>query len=138
MCFHCYICELYTIISNYLCYVLTALDCFMSHYNCCTYVRQNCGILYRCCSLHKIIFCPFKRYSLILYGKVVIGLKVYVRKSHGGLGLVHILSRLHAFKLKFIPEYWYYDSHSCFWIANVFLEEFNIFDILNSYSFLCM
>ena len=87
-------------------------------------MRQNCGILYRCCSLHKIIYRPFKRHSLILYGKVVIGLKVilYLRKSQGGLGLVHILSRLHAFRLRFIHEYLYYDRHSCFRIANVFFR----------------
>ena len=47
--------------------------------------------------------------------------RLYLRKSYGGLGLVHILSRLHAFKLRFIHKYLYYDSHSCFRIANVFL-----------------
>ena len=64
--------------------------------------------------------------------------KLYLRKSQGGLGLVHILSRLHAFRLRFIHEYLYYDSHSCFRIANLFIEEFITFDILNSYSFLCL
>ena len=39
---------------------------------------------------------------------------LYLRKSQGGLGLVHILSRLHAFRLRFIHEYLYYDRHSCF------------------------
>ena len=63
---------------------------------------------------------------------------LYLRKSYGGLGLVHILSILHAFRLRFIHEYLLYDSHSCFRIANVFLEEFITLDILNSYSFLCM
>ena len=63
---------------------------------------------------------------------------LYLRKSQGGLGLVHILSRLHAFRLRFIHEYLYYDRHSCFRIANVFLEEFITLDILNSYSFLCL
>ena len=45
---------------------------------------QNCGILYRCCSLHKIKYRPFKGHSLILYGKVVIGLKViyYIYVNH--------------------------------------------------------
>ena len=62
--------------------------------------------------------------------------RLYLRKSYGGLGLVHILSRLHAFRLRCIHEYLYYDSHSCFRIANVFLEEFITLDILNSYSFL--
>ena len=45
---------------------------------------------------------------------------LYLCKAHGGLGLVHILSRLHAFRLRFIHEYLYYDRHSCFRIANVF------------------
>ena len=63
---------------------------------------------------------------------------LYLRKSHGGLGLVHFLSRLHAFRLRFIHEYLYYDRHSCFRIANVFLEEFITLDIRNSYSFLCL
>ena len=63
---------------------------------------------------------------------------LYLRKSQGGLGLVHILSRLHAFRLRFIHEYLYYDRHSCFRIANVFLEEFITLDILNSYYFLCL
>ena len=44
---------------------------------------------------------------------------LYLRKSHGGLGFVHILSRLHVFILRFIHEYLYYDRHSCFRIANV-------------------
>ena len=44
---------------------------------------------------------------------------LYLCKSQGGLGLVHILSRLHAFRLRFIHEYLYYDRHSCFRIANV-------------------
>ena len=47
---------------------------------------------------------------------------LYIRKSPGGLGLVHILSRLHAFRLRFIYEYLYYDRHSCFRIANVFFR----------------
>ena len=47
---------------------------------------------------------------------------LYSCKSHGGLGLVHILSRLHAFRLRFIHEYLYYDRHSCFMIANVFFR----------------
>ena len=47
---------------------------------------------------------------------------LYLRKSQGGLGLVHILSRLHAFRLRFIHEYMYYDRHSCFRIANVFFR----------------
>ena len=46
----------------------------------------------------------------------------YLRKSHGGLGLVHILSSLYAFRLRFINEYLYYDRHSCFRIANVFFR----------------
>ena len=45
---------------------------------------------------------------------------LYLRKSQGGLGSVHILSRLHAFRLRFIHEYLYYDIHSCFRIVNVF------------------
>ena len=32
---------------------------------------------------------------------------LYLRKSQGGLGLVHILSRLHAFRLRFIHKYLY-------------------------------
>ena len=36
---------------------------------------------------------------------------LYLRKSQGGLGLVH---RLHAFRLRFSHEYLYYDRHSCF------------------------
>ena len=63
---------------------------------------------------------------------------LYLHKSHGGLGLVHILSRSHAFTLRFSHKYLYYDSHSCLMIANVFLEEFITLDILNSYSFLCL
>ena len=63
---------------------------------------------------------------------------LYLRKSQGGLGLVHILSRLHAFRLRFIHEYLYCGRHSCFRIAIVFLEEFITLDILNSYSFLCL
>ena len=63
---------------------------------------------------------------------------LYLRKSQGGLGLGHILSRLHAFRLRFIHEYCNYDRHSGFRIANVFLEEFITLDILNSYSFLCL
>ena len=47
-----------------------------------------------------------------------------------------IVTRLHAFRLRFIHEYLYYDSHRCFRIANVFLEEFITLDILNSYSLL--
>ena len=47
---------------------------------------------------------------------------LYLHKSQGGLGLVHILSRLHAFRLRFIHEYFYYDSHTCFRIANVFFR----------------
>ena len=47
---------------------------------------------------------------------------LHLRKSHGGLGLVHILSRLHAFRLRFIHEYLYYDRHSCFRIANEFFR----------------
>ena len=38
--------------------------------------------------------------------------RLYLRKSYGSLGLVHILSRLHAFILRFIHEYLYYDSLS--------------------------
>ena len=38
------------------------------------------------------------------------------------MGLVHILFRLHAFRLRCIHEYLYYDRHSCFRIANVFLR----------------
>ena len=63
---------------------------------------------------------------------------LYLHKSYGGLGLVHILSILHAFRLRFIHEYLYYDSHSCFRIANVLLEEFITLEILNSYSLLCL
>ena len=63
---------------------------------------------------------------------------VYLRKSQGGLGIVHTLYRLHAFRQRFIHEYVYYDRHSCVRIANVFLEEFITLDILNSYSFLCL
>ena len=33
--------------------------------------------------------------------------RLYLHKLYGGLGLVHILSRLHAFRLKFIHEYSY-------------------------------
>ena len=47
----------------------------------------------------------------------------YLRKSQGGLGLVHILSRLHTFRLRFIHKYLYYDRHSCFRIANVFFRK---------------
>ena len=47
---------------------------------------------------------------------------LYLRKSQGGLGLVHILSILHAFRLRFIHEYLYYDRLSCFRIANVFFR----------------
>ena len=64
--------------------------------------------------------------------------RLYLRKSQGSLGLVHMLSILHAFRLRFIHEYLYYDHHSCFRITNVFLEEFITLDILNSYSFLCL
>ena len=47
----------------------------------------------RCCSFHKTVFFCSKR--LILYGMVVIGLKVIdLHKTYGGLGLVPILSRL--------------------------------------------
>ena len=52
---------------------------------------------------------------------------LYLRKSQGGLGLVHILSRLHAFRLRFIHEYLYYDRHSCFRIANVFFRRVHNF-----------
>ena len=48
--------------------------------------------------------------------------RFYLHGWYGALGLVHSLSRLHAFMLRFILEYLYYDSHSCFRIANVFLE----------------
>ena len=68
---------------------------------------------------------PPQYYNLSLQ-KVFIGLKVlftYLHKSYGGLGLVDILSILHAFKLRFIHEYLYSDSHSCFRVANAFLEE---------------
>ena len=34
-----------------------------------------------------------------------------------------IVSRLHAFRLRFIQDFIYYDSHICFRSANVFLEE---------------
>ena len=64
--------------------------------------------------------------------------RLYLRKSYGGLGLVHILSRLHGFRLRFIHEYLYYDRHSCFRIANVFLVEFITLDILNSYFLSCL
>ena len=47
---------------------------------------------------------------------------LYLRKSLGGLGLVHILSILHAFRLRFIHEYLYYDRHICYRIANVFFR----------------
>ena len=47
---------------------------------------------------------------------------LYLRTSHGGLGLVHILSRLHAFRLRFIHDL-YYDSHGCFRIANVIFRK---------------
>ena len=50
---------------------------------------------------------------------------LYLRNSHGGLGLVHMLSRLHAFRLRFIHEYLYYDSHYCFRIANEFKKIYN-------------
>ena len=63
---------------------------------------------------------------------------LYLRKSQGGLGLVYILSILHAFRLRFIHEYLYCDRLSRFRIANVFLEEFITLDILSSYSFLCL
>ena len=49
-------------------------------------------------------------------------MRLYLHKSYGGLGLVHIVSRLHAFRLRFIHEYLYYDRHSCFGVENVFLE----------------
>ena len=42
---------------------------------------------------------------------------LYLRKWHDGLWLV---CRLHAFRLRFIHEYLYYDRHSCFRIANAF------------------
>ena len=45
---------------------------------------------------------------------------LYLRNWQDGLGLVHILCRLHAFRLRYIHEYLYYDRHSCFRIANVF------------------
>ena len=48
--------------------------------------------------------------------------RLYLRQSYGGLGLVHILSRLHAFKVRFIHEYLYYDRHSCFRIANIYFR----------------
>ena len=63
---------------------------------------------------------------------------LYLRKSQGGLGIVHMLSRVHAFRLRFFHKYLYYECHSCFRIANVFLEEFITLDILNSYSCLCL
>ena len=40
---------------------------------------------------------------------------------------MHILSRLHSFRLRFIHEYLYHDRHSYFWIANVYLEEFGYY-----------
>ena len=39
-------------------------------------------------------------------------------------------SSLHAFRLRFIQEYLYYDSHSYFRAAHLFLEELIILDIL--------
>ena len=42
--------------------------------------------------------------------------------ARSSLGLVHIVSRLNAFGLRFIHEYLYYDRHSCFRIANVFFR----------------
>ena len=57
---------------------------------------------------------------LQLYNSFVFPYLIYCSESQGGLGLVHILSRLHAFRLRFIHEYLYYDRHSCFRIANVF------------------
>ena len=51
---------------------------------------------------------------------------LYLWKSQGGLGLVHIWSRLHAFRLRFIHEYLYYDSNSCFRIAGcIFRRVYN-------------
>ena len=63
--------------------------------------------------------------------------RLYLHKLYGCLGLVQ-LSRLHGFRLRFIHEYLYYDSHSCFKIENVFLEEFITLDILYSNSLLCL
>ena len=56
---------------------------------------------------------------------------LYLHKSDGGLGLVHILSRLHAFRLRFIQDYLYYDNNSCFMIANVFFRKVNNFGYTN-------
>ena len=58
---------------------------------------------------------------MILYGKVVIVLKVIYYIYINRMGLVHILCRLHTFRLRFVHEYMYYDSHSCFRIAILFL-----------------
>ena len=99
------------------------------------------GILYRCCILHKIILSSLQKVFIdfVWQGRYwVKSDRLYLHKSYGGLGLVHILSRLHAFRLRFIHEYLFYDRHSCFRIANVFLEEFITLDILNSYSLLCL
>ena len=62
--------------------------------------------------------------------KCVLRVRIYI--------YIYILSRLHAFRLRVIHEYLYYDSHSCFRIAHVFFKESITLDILNSYSFLCL
>ena len=58
--------------------------------------------------------------------------RIYLYKSYGGLGLVNILSRLHAFRLRFIHEYLYYDSHSSFRIANIFFRRIYNFGYFKS------
>ena len=86
---------------------------------------NNCGILYRCCkppqnyisSLQKVFI------DFIWQGRHwVKSYILYLCKSHGGLGFVPILSRLHPFRLRFIHEYLYYDRHSCFRIVNEFFR----------------
>ena len=49
--------------------------------------------------------------------------KSYILYLRAYFSLVHILSRLHAFRLRFIHEYLYYDRHGCFRIANVFFRK---------------
>ena len=93
-------------------------------------MHQIRGILYRCCSRHNIIFHPFKWYSLICVWQARHWIKsgrLYLNKSYDGLGLVHILSRLHAFRLRFTYEYLYYDSHCCFKVVNLSFRRLNNF-----------